>query len=71
MFRGSIEEMVGVWSGKEEYSHGFFIPFITLYLIWTRRAELTLVSKFKESRSGLAIGGVGFGGVCVGYAVNH
>ncbi len=55
VFRASIDEMVTVWSNVEEYSHGFFIPCITVYLIWLRRAELVLVSEFKRSVAGLLI----------------
>jgi exosortase D (VPLPA-CTERM-specific) len=55
VFRASIEEMVAVWSNVEEYSHGFFIPCITIYLIWLRRAELSLVSGFKDSVAGLLV----------------
>ncbi|MDD1620953.1 MAG: VPLPA-CTERM-specific exosortase XrtD [Methylococcaceae bacterium] len=55
VFRDSIEEMVTVWSNVEEYSHGFFIPCITVYLIWIRRAELALVPEFKDSIAGLLV----------------
>lgn len=55
VFRSSLEEMVDTWSNVEEYSHGFFIPCITGYLIWIRRSELSLVSGFKDSALGLAI----------------
>lgn len=32
--------MVLHWAEKKEYSHGFLIPFISLYLIWTKRDTL-------------------------------
>lgn len=38
-FQG-IEFMVRWWKGREEYSHGFLIPVITLYLIWQRLDRL-------------------------------
>ncbi len=53
VFRASIDEMVTVWFTVEEYSHGFFIPCITAYLIWIRRAELNLASNVKNSMLGL------------------
>lgn len=59
VFRDSIDEMVTIWSTVEEYSHGFFIPCITIYLIWIRRAELALVSKFSDSVAGLLVMALG------------
>lgn len=55
VFRASIDEMVAIWSSVEEYSHGFFIPCITVYLIWIRRNELALVSGFKDSIAGILV----------------
>lgn len=59
VFHSSIEEMFTVWSTVEEYSHGFFIPCITGYFIWLRRAELVLTSHFKESVLGLVVMAMG------------
>jgi EpsI family protein len=28
------------WSGRDDYSHGFLIPFISLYFVWHKRNEL-------------------------------
>lgn len=36
-FYDGIEFMVKRWMGREEYSHGFFLPVIALYLLWERR----------------------------------
>lgn len=55
VFTDSLVEMVGIWTGSEEYSHGFFIPIISIYLIWVRRHELVFVKDFKASRAGLII----------------
>ncbi len=59
VFRDSLLEMATTWMDKEEYSHGFFIPLITVYLLWMRRGELALIQGFKASLPGLAIIGVG------------
>ncbi len=40
IFYDSVEVMVQWWSTREEYSHGFLIPVITLYLIWQRGDRL-------------------------------
>jgi hypothetical protein len=34
---GGLAELVSRWSKQEEYSHGFFIPLISLWLLWQRR----------------------------------
>ena len=59
VFRDSLWEMATTWTEKEEYSHGFFIPVITVYLLWMRRGELALVQDFKASLTGLIIAGLG------------
>lgn len=37
---GGLSELVSRWHRQEEYSHGFFIPLISLWLLWSRRAAL-------------------------------
>jgi len=39
-FSGSLQNLVDRWIRQEEYSHGFFIPLITAWLLWSRRAAL-------------------------------
>jgi exosortase D (VPLPA-CTERM-specific) len=39
-FRDGIWELVRRWRDQEEYSHGFLIPFIAAWLLWTRRDAL-------------------------------
>ncbi len=39
-FREALGELVHRWIAQEEYSHGFFIPAITAWLLWSRRAAL-------------------------------
>ena len=39
-FSGALMELVRRWDTQEEYSHGFLIPFIVLWLLWTRRHAL-------------------------------
>jgi exosortase D (VPLPA-CTERM-specific) len=53
VFRNCIEEMVVVWTNVEEYSHGFFIPIITVYFLWLRRRELYFVERFTDALPGL------------------
>ena len=39
-FSGSLLELVRRWIAQEEYSHGFLIPVIAAWLLWTRRDAL-------------------------------
>ena len=39
-FSDALLELVRRWSGQEEYSHGFLIPIVTAWLLWTRRDAL-------------------------------
>ncbi len=39
-FGGALLELVRRWSGQEEYSHGFLIPVVSAWLLWTRRDAL-------------------------------
>ena len=39
---GGLTELVSRWSKQEEYSHGFFIPLISLWLLWQRRDALKI-----------------------------
>ncbi len=55
VFSDSLGEMAGIWMNSEEYSHGFFIPVISIYLIWIRRHELCFVQAFRSSRLGLVL----------------
>jgi exosortase len=52
--------MVAAWATNEDYSHGYFIPFISLYMIWSVRGELANL-KIKPSNAGMLVvlGGLG------------
>ena len=39
VFWDGLIRIVGSWS-SDEYSHGYLIPVIALFLIWQRRADL-------------------------------
>jgi exosortase D (VPLPA-CTERM-specific) len=54
-FKSSLEIMVTTWINVEEYSHGFFIPVISIYFIWIRRRELTFIESFKDAWPGLTL----------------
>ena len=53
IFFSGLSQMVSVWE-REEYSHGFLLPFIALFLIWQKKDQLERLP-FKGSWAGLLI----------------
>lgn len=41
LFNQTIMKLITDWSTNDNYSHGFLIPFITAYMIWQKKAELS------------------------------
>src|SRR5215470_9285682 len=39
-FRSGLSEVVARWIRQDEYSHGFLIPLISAWLLWSRRDNL-------------------------------
>ena len=39
-FSGGLLSLVERWSRQEEYSHGFLIPFVVAWMLWSRRDAL-------------------------------
>jgi exosortase D (VPLPA-CTERM-specific) len=52
--RGGLTDLVLRWHRQEEYSHGYFIPLISLWLLWRRRDALGS-SRGEPSKWGLAV----------------
>ena len=59
IFQNTFSLLRATWQ-MDEYSHGFLIPAITAYLLWTRRAQFTSMP-FEGSWYGVALVGVGLG----------
>jgi len=53
-FQGGIEELVRRWDNQEEYSHGYLIVLVSLYLLWQKRAELNVL-QFQPSWTGAVV----------------
>jgi exosortase len=53
-----IQTLMRDWDTNESYSHGYFIPFISAYMIWSLREELAAI-ELKPSNWGLALVALG------------
>lgn len=60
-----LKELLRMWDTKEEYSYGYLIPVITLFLIWQRKDSLERMS-FPGSWTGVFITLAGIGLLVVG-----
>ncbi len=49
LYNHTIIKLVGDWSTDDNFSHGFLIPFITVYMIWHKKGELEGVSAVKNN----------------------
>ena len=53
-FWGGINELVLRWEKQEEYSHGYILPFLTLYFIWLKK-NVIVQSEFSPSWWGVGL----------------
>lgn len=58
IYYDGLELMVIWWGAREEYGHGYIIPFITLFLIWQKSDKLESI-KFDGAWVGVFITGLG------------
>lgn len=49
-----LYELVWDWAHDDNYSHGFLIPVVSAYLLWTKRKELATAARSVDNR-GLAV----------------
>ena len=40
MYFDALVELQSLWERREEYSHGYLIPLVALFLLWQNRSEL-------------------------------
>jgi exosortase len=48
-FHGAIIDLVHVWATQTDYSHGFLVPFVAAYILYTRRSKLPPLIEWPES----------------------
>ena len=54
LYADSLAFLFGHWTGSEDYSHGMFVPLISLFLIWQARHRIA-VAGIENSWWGLAV----------------
>ena len=54
LYADSLAKLSGYWIGSEDYSHGIFVPLISLFLIWQARHRITIAG-IGNSWWGLAV----------------
>jgi exosortase len=47
--------LLGAWSASDDYSHGFFILPVSLYIVWQKRERLAQVEKRPSSVGGIIV----------------
>lgn len=60
-----LKKLVAEWGTNDDYSHGYFIPFITIYLIYSIRDELSKL-EIKPVNTGLIVLLIGFAQLILG-----
>jgi EpsI family protein len=75
LYRDSLAFLFGYWIGSEDYSHGMFVPLISLFLIWQARSRIAAAG-IESSWWGLALVAGGLflywiGELATIYAVQH
>lgn len=51
----AISLLVGTWLGRDDSSHGFLVPFISLYFVWTKRERLSQIPIMPNISGGITI----------------
>lgn len=64
-FFAGLRDLERVWATQEEYSYGYLIPAVVMYLLWQRR-ELIAATSFAGAWSGTALVAVGLVLLAVG-----
>lgn len=52
LFAPVLINLIGIWSSRDDYSHGFFVIPIALYMVWVKRDELL---RFPSRPSGMGL----------------
>lgn len=53
-FRDGLGQLLHIWETREEYSHGYFIPLLSLFLVWQNKDQLSRMA-FAGAWSGVLV----------------
>ena len=62
-----LVSLIRAWSGRDDYSHGFLIPFISLYFVWYKRKGLRQIPIEPNITSGCILTVIGCLMLLTGY----
>lgn len=65
-YAGVLAELTSVWWNNSVYSHGFLVPFISLYLVWLRRDRLRDITPEPGYLSGALVLATGLSALVAG-----
>lgn len=54
LYHHTIFKLISDWSSDPNFSHGFLIPFVALYMVWYKQAEISKISS-DSSKTGVFI----------------
>jgi len=50
LYSSVVAGLIGDWFSNPDYSHGFFVPLLSAYLVWRKRHELAVLSPRPNQR---------------------
>lgn len=65
LYSSTLAHLVGQWYHDPDFSHGFFVPMFSAYVVWQERRRLARIA-VQPSWSGLALLALGLGVFVVG-----
>ncbi|MGP0019202.1 MAG: exosortase/archaeosortase family protein [Candidatus Sulfotelmatobacter sp.] len=65
LYSSTLVHLVGQWYHDPDFSHGFFVPLFSAYVVWLKRRRLARIA-VQPSWSGLALLVLGLGEFAVG-----
>ena len=55
IYYSTFRWLINVWSADREFSHGFLVPIVSLYLIWIRRDKIRTIVPYPSITTGTIV----------------